>query len=71
MTVFEVRRLELWEEARGPLSDLRDIDGQLIVTIAGLVISLPSDFKARLKGHIGHSIAVLRTDSDYRMRILG
>lgn len=71
MTIFEAYRLRHWEECRGPFTDLRDQDGQALATIAGLVIALPAaEMGEKLKDKVGQRIAILRTDSDYRMRIL-
>lgn len=77
MTVFppgsQARRLRHWEECRGPFTDLRDQDDELLATIAGLVIALPSDSEMgeKLRGRIGQRVAILRTDSeDYRCRFL-
>jgi hypothetical protein len=70
MSVFEMRFLRLWEEVRGPFTHIEERDGQLLATIADLDIALPCYLKDLLKGHVSHTITILRTDSDYRFRCL-
>ena len=70
MSVFEMRFLRLWEEVRGPFTHIEERDGQLLATIADLDIALPCNLKDLLEDHVGHEIAILRTDCDYRFRCL-
>jgi hypothetical protein len=70
MTAFPVY-LQHWEEVRGPFTNLNDQDGQLLATIAGLVVALPSELREKLKDHVGQKVAILRADgSDYRFKVV-
>jgi hypothetical protein len=69
VTVFPIH-LHRWEECRGPLSALQDQDGQLLATIAGLVIVLPLELREKLEVLVGRKTGILRTEKDYRVRCL-
>lgn len=73
MTAFplEAYRLQPWEEARGPLHDLQDLNGCLVAHIGPAVVALPEDLRDRLQTLIGCKVGVLRTDTDFRVRSLG
>lgn len=64
------RRLQPWEEARGLLHELQELDGLLVARIGPVVVSLPDELRDRLQSLVGRGIAILRTDSDYRMRTI-
>lgn len=64
------RRLQSWEEARGPLHELHDLDGCLTAKIGPVTVALPDELRERLQGLTGREIGILRTDSDYRVRCL-
>jgi hypothetical protein len=64
----EPRRLQPWEECWGMLHELREQDSQLLATIAGLVVALPLELRERLEALRCHSVAIIRTDHDYRLR---
>jgi hypothetical protein len=69
MTVFPVR-LAPWVKAFGQLHELREQDGYLETCIGPTTFALPSELKEKLKDCLGRRICILRTDTDYRMRIL-
>ena len=69
MTVFPVC-LEPWVEAFGQLHELREQDCYLEVGIGPTTFALPSELKEKLKDCLGQRICILRTDTDYRIRIL-
>ncbi len=73
MTAFpqEVYRLQPWEEARGPLHELQDLNGCLVARIGPVVVALPEELRDRLQALIGCKVGVLRTDADFRLRSLG
>jgi len=67
MTIFaEFYRLDPFEEARGPLEDLREHDGSLVAKIGKVQIILPQILDQSLRPLIGRSIAILRTDNPLR-----
>jgi hypothetical protein len=69
MTVFPVR-LEPWMEALGQLHELKEQDGYLEARIGPTMVALPSELKEMLKDCIGRRIGILRTDIDYRFRVM-
>ena len=67
---MNARRLRFWEEIRDDLLEIHNQDGSLIATIGKIDVALPVELGSRLKEHIGHRIAILRTDLDFRVRCL-
>ena len=71
MIAAEVHRLQPWEEARGQLRELLDLEGCcLAARIGPVTVALPEELKGRLQGLIGQTICILRTDSEYRLRVV-
>jgi hypothetical protein len=64
------RRLQPWEETRGQLHELLERDGCLVARIGPVVVAIPDELEARLREQVGHTIDILRTDTDYRFRCL-
>jgi hypothetical protein len=67
---IESYRLRTWEEAIGQFHELQEQEGHLLTRIGPVMVLLPLEMKDKLKDLVGHRIAVLRTENDYRMRIL-
>jgi hypothetical protein len=63
--------LKSFEEAVGDLADVTEIDGRQTATIGGIRVAVPEDIAARLLPNIGKRTGLLRTDSDFRFKILG
>jgi hypothetical protein len=59
-------QLSMWEEVCGPFSGLREVKGKTIVTI-GCVGDIEVS-GIDIDAEIGETIAILRTDTDYRIR---
>jgi len=70
MKAKEVISLAPWEERALPLIRLIEVDGFLMASDGRVKICLPREMKADLTKCMGQRIAILRTDTDYRMRIL-
>ena len=66
----EPHRLRPWEEARGPLDEMQDVPGCLLARIGPVTVALPDELRDRLQGLTGRVIAILRTDNDYRLRVV-
>lgn len=64
--VSSIIRPQPWSEVRGPLHELCEHDGYLVAEIGPVTIALPQELKDPLRDLIGHTIAILRTDRDYR-----
>lgn len=70
MIAVEARRLQPWEEARGQLHELPDLEGCLVARIGPVTVALPDELRERLQGLTGQTIGILRTDCDYRLRVV-
>ena len=60
-------------EVIGPFVELVEQDGVLLAEIAQHIVVLPIDMKDALMPHLGHKIAILRTDipgKEYLFRVL-
>ncbi len=67
------KRLGIFEEAVGKLSEIAQEEGFLIADISGLDIVLPSEMEAKLAHLVGKRIGILRTDipgKEYLLRVL-
>jgi hypothetical protein len=60
-------------EIGGPFVRLEEQEGVLLAEIANYIVVLPIDLKDALAPHLGHRIAILRTDipgKEYLVRVL-
>jgi hypothetical protein len=64
------KRLSPWEEGALTLIDLAEDEGSLIASGGKFRLCLPLHLKDDLTECLGLRISILRTDTDYRMRIL-
>jgi len=69
MTAFPIR-LEPWMEAIGHFHELREDDGYIVAKIGPAIVALPPELKEKLKDCTGLRIGILRTDTDYRFRVM-
>jgi hypothetical protein len=69
MTIFEAYRLSPWEECALLLDSLIE-DEDLIACGGKIMLHLPLQTKSDLDKCLGLRISILRTDTDYRIRIL-
>ncbi len=69
MTTIPVR-LEPWMEAVGLFYEMQEENGCLVAKIGPAIIALPYELEKKLKDCMGQRIGILRTDTDYRFRIL-
>jgi hypothetical protein len=64
-------RLSPWEEVLGPFIDLKQNSEGFFEALIGRVrVALPEEIGSKLQGLQGQRIGILRTDVDYRMRII-
>jgi hypothetical protein len=68
--VSEAKRLSPWEEGALTLIDLAEDDGFLVASGGKFRLCLPLHLKNDLAKCLGQRISILRTDCDYRFRIL-
>ena len=62
--------LREWEEARGPLYEIKELDDVLVARIGPVEVVLPMELKERLETQLGGRVGILRTEKDYRVRCL-
>ena len=70
MKVIDAKSLAPWVEHALRLSDLAEEGSFLMASDGRVKICLQREMKADLTKCMGQRIAILRTDTDYRMRIL-
>jgi hypothetical protein len=59
-----------WDEVLGPALEVEEYDGHCIALIGKIPVILPKEMAAKLREAIGQRVGILRTDSDYRFRII-
>ena len=64
-------RLRNWEEITGKLQDVSGISRGVEVNIDGTSIILDDKAGESLQQAIGTEVSILRTDTDYRIRVEG
>jgi hypothetical protein len=70
VNIFDAHRLSPWEESALLLDNLI-VDVDCLTACGGRVmLRLPLTMKSDLEKCLGRRISILRTDTDYRMRIL-
>ena len=64
-------RLSQWEEVIGPVLDIKpNPEGFFEALIGRVRVALPEEIGSKLQGLQGQRIGILRTDVDYRMRVI-
>lgn len=66
----QVCRLQPYEEALGQLKNVQLLEGYALAEIGPVTVALPIDMSERLNSFIGQRIGVLRTEVDYRYRVM-
>jgi len=59
-----------WDEVLGPVHKVEEIDGQCLALIGKILVILPQELAARLGEAKGQRVGILRTDNDFRIRII-
>jgi len=67
---LEEIRLHLWQEWADKILQLVENDGILVACGSKSAVVLPLEMKDDLKVLLGQRVSILRTDSDYRFRII-
>ena len=66
----QVYRLQPYEEALGQLKNVQLLEGYALAEIGPVTVALPIEIGERLNSFIGQRIGVLRTEVDYRYRVM-
>ena len=59
-----------WDEVLGPDLEVEEHDGYCLALIGKVPVILPKEMVTKLKEAQGQRIGILRTEQDYRMRII-
>lgn len=59
-----------WDEVLGPYLEVEEHDGYCLALIGEIPVILPKEMVTELKEAQGQRIGILRTEQDYRMRII-
>ncbi len=70
MIVFQGYQLQPFEEAIGTLGDVQQLDGYTLAKIGPVSVALPMEMAERLSSLKGQRVGVIRTDNDFRLRII-
>jgi len=62
--------LQPWEELSGSAYKVEVLEGNCVAQIGKISVCLPLGLAAQLEQQKGKRITILRTDSDYRFRVL-
>lgn len=66
----QVCRLQLYEEALGQLKNVQLLERYALAEIGPVIVDLPIEIGERLNPLICQRIGVIRTDVDYRFRMM-
>ncbi len=59
-----------WDEVLGPALGVEEHDDYCLALIGKIPVILPQEMAARLTEAKGQKIGILRTDTDFRMRLI-
>ena len=62
--------LRPWEEVLGLVNSVEEVNGQCLALIGKISVILPQELAARLTKTKGQRVGILRTDTDYRLRVI-
>ncbi len=70
MTIHDAYHMRPWDEVLGPALEVEEHDGYCLALIGKIPVYLPQDLASRLREAKGQRIGILRTDNDYRFRVI-
>jgi hypothetical protein len=59
-----------WDEVLGPALEVEELEGHCLALIGKISILLPLEMSTRLAEAKGQRVGILRTDNDYRFRVI-
>ena len=62
--------MQPWDEVLGPAISIEEFEGHCLALIGKIPVLLPQEMSGRLSEVIGQRIGILRTDNDYRLRVI-
>ena len=63
-------RMQPWDEVLGPVLRVDEHDSHCLALIGKISVILPQDMTIKLAEAKGKRVGILRTDLDYRLRVL-
>lgn len=62
--------MQPWDEVLGPAISIEEFEGHCLALIGKIPVLLPQEMSGRLSEVKGQRIGILRTDNDYRLRVI-
>lgn len=62
--------MQPWDEVLGPDLEVEEHYGYCLALIGKILVCLPQEMATRLKEARGQRVGILRTDKDYRLRLI-
>jgi hypothetical protein len=62
--------MQPWDEVLGPALEVEEHDGHCLALIGKISVLLPMEMSTRLEDAKGQRVGILRTDNDYRFRVI-
>ena len=59
-----------WDEVLGPDHEVEETEGYCLALVGKIPVMLPQELASKIRELKGQRIGILRTDCDYRVRIL-
>jgi hypothetical protein len=58
-----------YDEILGVVKELQEQDGYTLAKIGHVAVILPAEMKSRLASFMGRRVGILRTETDFRLRV--
>jgi hypothetical protein len=62
--------MQPWDEVIGPAISVEECEGHCLSLVGKISVLLPLEMSRRLKDAKGQRVGILRTDDDYRLRVI-
>lgn len=62
--------MQPWDEVLGPAISIEECEGHCLAFIGKMPVLLPQEMSTRLSEVKGQRIGILRTDNDFRLRVI-
>ncbi len=70
MIALEGYRLKPYEEAVGTLGEVQGFEDYALAKIGPVTVALPVEMVERLRSFKGQRVGVIRTETDFRLRVI-
>jgi len=62
--------MQPWDEVLGPAISVEECEGHCLALVGKISVLLPLEMSRQLKDAKGQRVGILRTDDDYRLRVI-